>query len=284
MFSRQTYIERRNELKKLVGNGIIVIFGNNEAPCNYPANAYYPFRQDSTFLYYFGQQRDGLVGVIDIDNDRETLIGNDIDIEDIVWYGSVDSVADLAEQVGIHNSAPMSQLKIIMNGALRDKRTVHFLPPYRHDIQIQIFDLLGIHPSQQKEAASLTLIKAVVKMRSRKTAEEIDELERAAEIGYQMHTTAMKIARPGLTEKYVGGQVDGIAHSLGAHESFATIFSQHGEIKHGNPSTALLAREDRLGDSSGDESEKKKTEKAHDCLSNALCSAAGGFRLLQPRH
>ncbi len=240
MFSKQTYIERRNELKKLVGNGIIVIFGNNEAPCNYPANAYYPFRQDSTFLYYFGQQRDGLVGVIDIDNDRETLIGNDIDIEDIVWYGSVDSVADLAEQVGIHDSAPMSQLKIIMNGALRDKRTVHFLPPYRHDIQIQIFDLLGIHPSQQKEAASLTLIKAVVKMRSRKTAEEIDELERAAEIGYQMHTTAMKIARPGLTEKYVGGQVDGIAHSLGAHESFATIFSQHGEIMHGNPSMAVL--------------------------------------------
>ena len=180
------------------------------------------------------------MGVIDIDNDRETLIGNDIDIEDIVWYGSVDSVADLAEQVGIHNSAPMSQLKIIMNGALRDKRTVHFLPPYRHDIQIQIFDLLGIHPSQQKEAASLTLIKAVVKMRSRKTAEEIDELERAAEIGYQMHTTAMKIARPGLTEKYVGGQVDGIAHSLGAHESFATIFSQHGEIMHGNPSMAVL--------------------------------------------
>ena len=240
MFSKQTYIERRNELKKLVSNGIIVIFGNNEAPCNYPANAYYPFRQDSTFLYYFGQQRDGLVGVIDIDNDRETLIGNDIDIEDIVWYGSVDSVADLAEQVGIHDSAPMSQLKIIMNGALRDKRTVHFLPPYRHDIQIQIFDLLGIHPSQQKEAASLTLIKAVVKMRSRKTAEEIDELERAAEIGYQMHTTAMKIARPGLTEKYVGGQVDGIAHSLGAHESFATIFSQHGEIMHGNPSMAVL--------------------------------------------
>ena len=240
MFSRQTYIERRNELKKLVGNGIIVIFGNNEAPCNYPANAYYPFRQDSTFLYYFGQQRDGLAGVIDIDNDRETLIGNDIDIEDIVWYGSVDSVADLAEQVGIHDSAPMSQLKIIMNGALRDKRTVHFLPPYRHDIQIQIFDLLGIHPSQQKEAASLTLIKAVVKMRSRKTAEEIEELERAAEIGYQMHTTAMKIARPGLTEKYVGGQVDGIAHSLGAHESFATIFSQHGEIMHGNPSMAVL--------------------------------------------
>lgn len=240
MFSKQTYINRRNELKRLVGEGIVVLFGNNEAPCNYPANAYYPFRQDSSFLYYFGQQRDGLVGVIDIDNDEETLIGNDIDIEDIVWYGSVDSVSDLAAQVGVGQSAPMSHLKTIINSALREKRTIHFLPPYRHDTKIQMFDLLGIHPSQQKEAASLTLIKAIVKMRSRKTAEEIEELERAAEIGYQMHTTAMRITRPGLTEKYVGGQVDGIAHSLGAHESFATIFSQHGEIMHGNPSMAIL--------------------------------------------
>ncbi len=240
MFSKQTYIDRRNELKTLVGEGIVVLFGNNEAPCNYPANAYYPFRQDSSFLYYFGQQRDGLVGVIDIDNDEEMLIGNDIDIEDIVWYGSVDSVSDLAAQVGVGQSAPMSHLKTIINSALREKRTIHFLPPYRHDTKIQMFDLLGIHPSQQKEAASLSLIKAIVKMRSRKTAEEIEELERAAEIGYQMHTTAMRITRPGLTEKYVGGQVDGIAHSLGAHESFATIFSQHGEIMHGNPSMAIL--------------------------------------------
>ena len=240
MFSKQTYIDRRNELKRLVGEGIVVLFGNNEAPCNYPNNAYYPFRQDSSFLYYFGQQRDGLVGVIDIDNNQETLIGNDIDIEDIVWYGSVDSVSDLAAQVGVGQSAPMSHLKTIINSALREKRTIHFLPPYRHDTKIQMFDLLGIHPSQQKEAASLTLIKAIVKMRSRKTAEEIEELERAAEIGYQMHTTAMRITRPGLTEKYVGGQVDGIAHSLGAHESFATIFSQHGEIMHGNPSMAIL--------------------------------------------
>ena len=88
MFSKQTYINRRNELKKLVGDGVILLFGNNESPCNYPNNAFYPFRQDSSFLYYFGQQRDGLVGVIDVDNNVETLVGDDIDIEDIVWYGS----------------------------------------------------------------------------------------------------------------------------------------------------------------------------------------------------
>lgn len=240
MFSKETYINRRNELKRLVKSGVILIFGNNESPCNYPANAYYPFRQDSTFLYYFGQKRDGLVGVIDVDNAEDMLIGNDIDIEDIVWYGSVDSVRDMAEQVGITKTAPMSCLKEICDNAKAKQRTIHFLPPYRHDIKIQIMDLLGLHPSKQKEAASMDLIMSVIKMRSVKEPQEIEELERAALIGYKMHTTAMSLTRPGVTEKYIGGQVDGIAYSYGAMPSFATIFTQHGEIMHGNPSMAEL--------------------------------------------
>ncbi len=240
MFNKETYVGRRAELKRLVGSGIIVMFGNNESPANFPNNGYYPFRQDSSFLYYFGQKRDGLVGVIDIDQDRETLLGDDISIDDIVWYGSVDSVADMAAQVGVTHSAPMKTLKTVCNDAMRNKRQIHFLPPYRADIKIQIFDLLGIHPNQQKESASMQLIRALVKMRSVKTAEEIAELERAAAIGYKMHTTAMRLIRPGVTEKYVGGQVDGVAHSYGSMVSFPTIFSQHGEIMHGNPSMAPL--------------------------------------------
>lgn len=240
MFSKETYIRRRSELKKLVKGGIIVLFGNNESPCNFPNNGYYPFRQDSSFLYYFGLQREGLVGVIDIDADTETLVGNDIDIEDIVWYGAVDSVRDMANQVGVANTAPMKALATICHEAMAKKRTIHFLPPYRYDIKLQLFDLLGIHPNQQKEAASMELIMAVVKMRSTKELQEIEELERAAAIGYKMHTTAMRITKPGLTEKYVGGQVDGIANSYGAMVSFPTIFSQHGEIMHGNPSMAIL--------------------------------------------
>ena len=125
-------------------------------------------RQDSSFLYYFGQHRDGLVGVIDIDNNEELLIGDDIDVEDIVWMGYTPSVADLAAEVGVSKTAPMKELKALCNEALRQKRPVHFLPPYRFDTKIQIMDLLGIHPSQQKEAASLQLIKAVVKMRATK--------------------------------------------------------------------------------------------------------------------
>lgn len=240
MFSKETYVNRRAELKKLVKSGIIILFGNNESPANFPANGYYPFRQDSSFLYYFGPKRDGLVGVIDVDNDKELLIGNDIDIDDIVWYGSVDSVHDMAEHAGVKESAPMKQLQVICDNAMKEKRTIHFLPPYRHDTMIQIFDLLGIHPSKQREAASVELIKAVVKMRSTKEQQEIEEIERACAIGYKMHTTAMRVTKPGVTEKYVGGQVNGIANSYGAMVSFPTIFSQHGEIMHGNPSMAVL--------------------------------------------
>lgn len=131
MFSKETYISRRKTLKELVGKGVIILFGNNESPCNYPANAYYPFRQDSSFLYYFGQKRDGLVGIIDIDNDEEWLIGDDIDIEDIVWYGSVDSIADMAAQVGVAHTAPMSFLSSLITpqeGETRGELSTSFLP------------------------------------------------------------------------------------------------------------------------------------------------------------
>ena len=145
MFSKETYIQRRAELKRLVGNGVIVLLGNNDWPMNYPANAYAPMRQDSSFLYYIGQHHVGLVGVIDIDNDEEWLFGDDTDVEDIVWMGYTPSVADLAAEVGVSKTAPMSKLKEVVNG-----KTIHFLPPYRFDTKIQMMDLLGIHPSQQK--------------------------------------------------------------------------------------------------------------------------------------
>ena len=240
MFSKETYIKRRTRLKELVKSGVIVLFGNNESPMNYPNNTYYPFRQDSSFLYYFGQHRDGLAGVIDIDNNREILIGDDIDIEDIVWLGKVNRVAEMAAEVGVDNSAPMKALKDICDEAKAKGRKIHFLPPYRHDIMIQIMDLLDIHPSKQKEAASLELIMAVVKQRATKEQQEIEAIERACDVGYLMHTTAMKVTRAGLTEKYVGGIIDSVALSNATKNSFPTIFSQHGEIMHGIPRYDIL--------------------------------------------
>ena len=239
LFSKDTYTGRRRQLRELVGSGLILIFGNNESPMNCPVNTY-KFRQDSSFLYFYGQHRDGLVGAIDADTGEETLFGDEIDIDDIVWYGAVTSVTEMAAECGVAKAAPMARLADAVSAAVKSGRTVHFLPPYRFDTQIQIMDLLGIHPSKQREAASLPLIKAVVKLRSKKSAGEIEELERAAAIGYEMHTAAMRLCRPGVTELFIGGKLDGIAASLGSIVSFPSIVSTHGEILHGYPSPRQL--------------------------------------------
>ena len=239
LFSKNTYVERRARLRQLVGHGLIVLMGNNESPMNYPSNTY-KFRQDSSFLYFFGQHRDGLVGVIDADSGAETLLGDEIDIDDIVWYGEVTSVVQMAEECGVAHTAPMAALTEMVVQAQKAGRKVHFLPPYRHETMIRLHDLLGIHPSQQRDAASQELIQAVIQLRLVKSAEEIEELERAAAIGYDMHTTAMRLCRPGVTEAYIGGVLDGIAASHGSMVSFQSIVSMHGEILHGYPSARPL--------------------------------------------
>ena len=239
LFSKNTYVERRTRLRQLVGHGLIVLMGNNESPMNYPSNTY-KFRQDSSFLYFFGQHRDGLVGVIDADSGAETLLGDEIDIDDIVWYGEVTSVVQMAEECGVAHTAPMAALTEMVAQAQKAGRKVHFLPPYRHETMIRLHDLLGIHPSQQRDAASQELIQAVIQLRLVKSAEEIEELERAAAIGYEMHTTAMRLCRPGVTEAYIGGVLDGIAASHGSMVSFQSIVSMHGEILHGYPSARPL--------------------------------------------
>ena len=239
LFDKETYVARRDRLRRQVGSGLLLLFGNNDAPANYPANAY-KFRQDSSFLYFFGQQREGLVGVIDIDNGREYLIGDDIDMDDIVWFGAVDSVADMAEQCGADGGAPMSRLAELVDRARFQGRKVHFLPPYRHDQMIRLMDLTGIHPSRQREEASLELIRAVIDQRAVKSAGEIEEIEKACAIGYEMHTTAMRLCRPGVSEQYIAGIISGIASARGCMPSFPTILSMHGEIMHGYPSPRPL--------------------------------------------
>lgn len=238
MFSKETYQRRRETLRTLVKDGIILLLGNNDSPCNYSGNCY-RFRQDSSFLYYLGLKRDGLAAVIDVESGTETLYGNDIDLDDIVWFGKTDSVADMAAQSGIAKSAPMADLEKAVDAARKAGRRIHFLPPYRYDLEIQLMDLLGIHPSQQVAHASMDLIMAVVKQRMSKEPQEIAEMEKACAIGYQMHLTAMRMMRPGNVEKVIAGTIDGIANAYGAL-SYPTILSQHGEIQHGVPSTRAL--------------------------------------------
>lgn len=225
------YKKRRENLRKKVGNGLIILPGNNEAPCNYPDNTY-KFRQDSTFLYFFGINQPGLVGVIDAESGEASLFGDDVTMDDIIWMGPQPSIKELAAEVGVTNSAPCAALKGMIENAQAQKREIHFLPPYRHDIQLYLEALLGIRVAQLRAHSSLPLIKAVVALRSVKEACEIEEIERACDIGYEMHTTAMRLCKPGVKEQYIAGILDGIASSYGCMTSFATILSQNGETLH----------------------------------------------------
>ena len=218
-------------MREKLGNGLIILLGNNEAPCNYPDNTY-KFRQDSTFLYFFGINQPGVAGAIDAESGEEYLFGDDVTMDDIIWMGPQPSMKELAAEIGVGNSAPYAKLKELVQKAQKQNRTIHFLPPYRHDTMLCLEDLLGIRVAQLKENCSLAFIKAVVDLRSVKEACEIEEIERACDIGYEMHTTAMRLCKPGVKEQYISGVLDGIASSYGSMVSFATILSQNGETLH----------------------------------------------------
>ena len=231
MFTAETYIKRREALREKVQSGIILILGNVEAPANYPDNTY-KFRQDSSFLYFFGQSHPGYAGIMDIESGEDIFFGTDVDIDDIIWMGPQPSIKELAAQVGVQKSQPFCQLKEVVGKAIAQGRKVHFLPPYRYANMMLLEELMGIKASAVKKYASVELIKAVVNLRAVKEACEIEELDLACNIGYEMHTAAMRLCKPGVSEQYITGVLEGIAASYGSMVSFPVILTQHGETLH----------------------------------------------------
>ncbi|NOX87329.1 MAG: aminopeptidase P family protein [Chlorobi bacterium] len=231
MFKKEVYITRRDRLKRELKSGIALFPGNEEAAFNYPANQYH-FRQDSHFLYFFGLDHPGFAGVIDVDNDKEYIFGNDFDIEDIIWMGVQPKVADLAAEVGITNTAPMNNLATFIADAMKAGRQIHFLPPYRGETMIHLSQLLNTSIDEVKNGASVELIKGVVKLKEVKDEYEIAEIEKAVDIAYLMHTTAMKMAMPGIVEQEIAGTIEGISLALGGPVSFPVILSMDGQTLH----------------------------------------------------
>ena len=231
MFSKETYIARREQLRKDVKHGLVILQGNSEASFNYPNNTY-AFRQDSTFLYFFGLQREDLIGVLDCDSGEDWIFANDYDLDDIIWMGNLPSVKELAASVGVANSAPKAALKDVVNKTIGAGRKVHYLPPYRTKNQIELSSLLGIAIDHLNRYASLELIHACVKQRSIKSAEEIVEIEKAIATAYEMHTTAMKMAMPGRYEYELAGAMEGIALAHGGPVSFPIIMTINGQTLH----------------------------------------------------
>ena len=239
MFETSVYKNRRARLKEKVKSGLVLILGNGEAPANYTDNTY-KFRQDSSFLYFFGLNQPGFAGVIDIDSGDEYIFGNDVDMDDIIWMGPQPSVKDMAARVGVSKTAPFARLADCMKTAISQGRRIHFLPPYRFRNMLLLEELLGIRPALVKNYASLELIKAVVDLRSVKEPCEIEEITKACNIGYEMHTAAMRNCKPGVKEQYIAGLIEGIAASYGSMVSFPVILSQNGETLHNHDHSQIL--------------------------------------------
>lgn len=230
-FSKETYIQRRTELKQRVGSGLLLFLGNSDAPINYADNTY-RFRQDSSFLYYFGGDYAGLAAVIDIDNDKEIIFGNELTIDDIVWMGYQPTVQEKSALVGINDTLPLSALSSYVQKAQSQGQQIHFLPPYRGEHMVWLQELLGINPAEQQAKSSVQLVKAIVDMRNHKTDEEIAHIEAAVDISVDMHLAAYRAARPGVTEAQVAAAVEKAVMDQECFRAFPTIATTHGQTLH----------------------------------------------------
>lgn len=245
MFNKEVYIHRRKQLRTSMSEGVILILGNSEAPMNYPHNTYH-FRQDSSFLYFFGIDQPGFAGILDLDEGTEFIFGNDVDMDDIIWMGPQRTVKEQASDFGVDHSRAFKELNNYIQKALEKGRKVHFLPPYRAHNILLLEELLGIKAKAVKHKASIELIKAIVDIRNIKDQYEIAHLDDIMSIGYEMHTTAMRLAVDGAHESRITGEVEAVALKHGGHTSFPVILSKRGETLHNHMHNNILAKGDLL--------------------------------------
>jgi Xaa-Pro aminopeptidase len=253
MFDPKIYIQRRKRLQEQIKTGLILLIGNEESPMNYPANTY-NFRQDSSFLYFFGLDFPLLAAVIDVDENKEIVFGNDVGIEDIIWMGYQPSIKERAIKVGVKETMPLDKLEETVKSAQQKGKKVHFLPPYRPETRLKIAYLLGLKPDAVKGSASEELIKAVIAQRSVKMKEEVEEMEKAHIITNEMHRMAMKMAKSGVYERQIVGKIEGIASSHGFNLAFPIILTINGQIFHNQYRGNRLKKGRLLVNDSGAES------------------------------
>ena len=253
MFETKTYIERRNRLKTQLGSGIVLLPGNEESPMNYPDNPFH-FRQDSSFLYFFGLDFPGFSAIIDIDNNQEIIFGYDFTVDDIVWMGPQPSLTERAKSVGVANAESLQKLTERIGEAIAAGRKIHYLPQYRADILNKISALTGIQNSFVNSYASKELINAVREQRLIKSDEEVAEITKALDISSEMYDLVLKMTKPGIYEKDLAGAMEGLVLAKGSNISFPIILSIYGEVLHGHSHENLMNEGDIFVCDSGAES------------------------------
>jgi Xaa-Pro aminopeptidase len=231
MFSPEIYSERRAKLREGLGDGLVLFPANSNVPFNYPANIY-TFRQDSSFLYFFGIDHPDLFGVMDLDDGNDFIFGNDLTIDDIIWMGDQPSVSEQARKAGVEKTAPLKDFSGFIRTAISKGRKIHYLPPYRCEIMMFLSGILDIPMSEIKAKASVELIKGVIGLRMKKEDAEIREIEKMVDVAGLMHTTGMKMARPGILEREISGTLEGIALANAGPVSFPVILTINGQTLH----------------------------------------------------
>ncbi|MGI6717605.1 MAG: aminopeptidase P family protein [Bacteroidales bacterium] len=231
MFQKDVYINRRNKLQEKISSGIILILGNSEVSFNYPDNTY-RWRQDSNFAYFFGLQLQNLAGVIDVDNNKHIIFGNELTLDEIVWMGPQPTLKQNAAKAGIKITKEYSELKNYLTENIRKGRRIHFLPAYRGEHYIELEELLGINHKVVNNYVSIELVKAIISIREIKEEIEIVEIEKAINITRDMHIKAMQMAKPGVYEYEIAGAVEGIALQNNGYISFPVICSINGQTLH----------------------------------------------------
>lgn len=250
MFSVQTYQNRRSELQKQVSKGILLFLGNIENPINFEHNTY-PFRQDSTFLYYFGISAPYIAALIDLDNDNTIVFGNELSIDDIVWTGQQESLKEKSLKCGVQDTRPFQQLALYLQQAKANNRTIHYLPPYQSSSKLLLGELLQLNPKDISPSASF--IKAVVAQRSIKEPQEIAEIEKALAVSTEMHLLAMRTAQIGLQERHVTAAIQHYASDQNCSFAYPPIVTIHGEILHNAYQQNVLKEGDMILNDSGAE-------------------------------
>jgi Xaa-Pro aminopeptidase len=254
MFPASTYIERRRRLKEDLQSGIILFLGNTQSPINYKDNTY-PFRQDSTFLYFWGIDLPGLAAMIDIDADLEVVFGQAPGVADFIWAGPLPSLSELCLKSGVDNHQTPDQLQAALDNARQKGRRVHFLPPFRGENFIKIQQLLGLNPADAVQQSSTDFIRAVVAQRSVKSEEEILEIEAALGAACELHSLAMKISKPGMYEYEAVGAIAGRAYAQNGHQlAYPIIFTTRGDVLHNPRHSHLMAAENLVINDCGCES------------------------------
>ena len=231
MLTAENFIERREQLSKRIESGLILLVGHDDSPMNFADNPY-PFRQDGSFLYYAGINSPGMAALLDIEEGVWELFGHDPTVDEIVWTGPQESLFERGALVGFEDCRPFAELGDHLSTAVQTGRTVHYLPTCRAETIFKLGELLEIPERDVDKVASRELVQAVVAQRSIKSDEEIEEIEKALELSWEMHTLAMRLARPGMKEQEVVGAVEGLLGTKGSALAFPMIFTVRGEVLH----------------------------------------------------